>query len=82
MNRSPTDIHWLRHMIDRSAEDIEHPGNDLLSDRNPERKSSVLDRHASRQTLRRRQRDSPNLPLVELSHHFDDDVFVHPSVDN
>ena len=82
MDRSPADIHRLRLEVDGSTEDIKHPGNNLLPDRNPERSSGVLDWHASRQTLCRRQRDSADLPLIELGHDFNDDVLVHPSAEN
>ena len=82
MDRSPSDIHWLRHVVDRSAEDIEHPGNDLLSDWNPERSSCVLDRHAAGEPLCRGQRNSANLSLVQLGHNLDDDVFILSCVEH
>jgi hypothetical protein len=74
MDGSPLHIRGLRLSVDGVTEHVEHPRNDLLTDRHLQGGARVLDRHSPGQTLRGRQGNSPYPTRIKLCHHFDDDL--------
>ncbi len=74
MDRTPLDIRRRGFTIDRLAEDIEHARENSFPDRRLERPAGILDGHAARQTLRRRERNPADVLRIALRQNFDDNL--------
>ena len=75
-----TERHWTsdngRLAIDRLAEHVEHPRKKCLAHGGLQGAAGILDRHAARQPLRGRQRDSAHMMRIALRQDLDDDLLV------
>ena len=76
MHRTPFNIGQCRIAIYGIAKYIEHPRKNGFAHRRFQRPACILDRHAARETLRRRQRNPAHVMRILLRQHFDDDFLL------
>jgi hypothetical protein len=74
MHRAPFDIGQGRIAIDGVAEYVEHARENRFAHRRFQRTAYILHRHATRETLRRRQRNPAHVMRILLRQNFDDDL--------
>ena len=78
MHGTPLDIQRRRLTVNGVAKHIEHPRENGFAHRGFQRPARVRHRHATRQTLGRRQSNPAHVTRVPLRQHFDDDLFFRP----